>query len=156
MLNTVNKEATMPVGKLILAVSSFDKYQQDLNDDELQLELVTIFLTESEDIRKLKDTEYFEKQKSLVFASVSTELYREVLDFFPLIVVQHWLESMGLPPAAVSSKLNQIKLEVSEKQKALSLGLEKFLEITPEVFPKATSSLPKKRLKSSLSTTSVN
>lgn len=115
---------TISAGQIQIGIKTFEKYQQDFTNPELQLELVTIYVTEKSDVIKLKDEEFMTSQKDRVFSELDSEVYDQVLDFFPLIVAKSLLKSLGLKPEEIETRISKAK-ELAESQREIILqGLQ--------------------------------
>lgn len=132
MITQVNKEATISAGKIMLGIKTFEKYNKDFANEDLQLELVTIYVTEPADLMKLKNNDFMEEQKSKVFSELSSEVFEEVLNFFPLVVAKQYLKSLGLKQEQIDNRVAEAEKEVLKIQNSILQRLEESSQTTQE------------------------
>ena len=120
-----NERKTPTAGQIFLGIRAFDKYNQEFTNPDLQLELVTIYLYGSESFKFKNDPAYLETKKEEVYNTVDSDVYDEVLSFFPLAVVKQWLKSLGLKPEEISERVRLAEEEQNKIQETILQGLRK-------------------------------
>ena len=133
MIITFDKNMTISAGKIMLGMKAFEKYEQDFTNPDLHLELVAIYVTDSKDVMKLKDNAFMEEMKTQVFTELDSEVYEQVVGFFPLVVARHLLKSLGLDQEQVEARVAAAQLQAKAQQQILLSALEPSSESMQEV-----------------------
>lgn len=132
MITVFDKNMTISAGKIMLAMKTFETYKQDFTNPDLQLELVAIYVTDNKDVIKLKDSAFLEEMKTQVFTELDSEVYEQVVSFFPLVVAKHLLKSLGLNQEQIETRVKAAQSQAEAQQQILLSALEPSSETTQE------------------------